>query len=512
MSPFNDSDARQLAARGLTIADARRQLERLATPPAATRVLRPCRVGDGIVQIPPEAEERLLARAEALRAEGRAAKFVPASGAATRMFKSLAAVRRRSELTSPDALERHASDPDVAATIRFFESLDRLPFRRLLLRHLERAGHELGRWPDVDVVPVLNAVLSRRELGYADMPKGLLPFHRYEETRTPLEEHLLEAASTIRDAEDTCRVTFSVAPAHADRFRRFIDVACSKWQDRLGVTFEVTVTTQNPSTDTLALDDAGNAVRESDGSLHFRPGGHGALLSCLSEMGGDVVFLKNIDNVVTEKGLETLVKWKRLLAGKLAEVESATHGWCRRLDDAYSPSAAREALAFLEKTFTRDLPDDPDLVRPDVVSSLLRRPIRVCGMVPNSGEPGGGPFWVADRDGVASAQIVEASQIDLDDPAQRAVVRAATHFNPVDLVVSLRDFRGHAFDLRKYVDPDAVFVSRKSIGGHPIRALEHPGLWNGAMARWHTLFVEVPADTFAPVKTVLDLLRPEHQP
>ena len=510
MGSFTDADIAQLEARGIAVAEARRQLDRLASPPPVTRVVRPCVVGDGIEVVSPAEEERLLARADALQAAGRVSKFVPASGAATRMFKSLLAVQHRSELETAADLEAHDGDPAVAETIRFFREIDSLPFRRGLASRLVENGHTLGKWPDVPLRAALDELLSASGLGYAELPKGLIPFHRYDESRTPIEEHLVEATMYTKDDSGNCRICFSVAPAHADRFRRFLGGAGPRWEERTRSTFDIMLTAQNPSTDTLALDEAGEAVREKDGSLHLRPGGHGALLANLSEMQGDVVVLKNIDNVVTDTQKELLVRWKRLLVGKLAEVESAVHSWCRRLDEAYSPLLAREAIGYLRSTFSRVIPDDEELARPDALQKLLRRPIRVCGMVRNTGEPGGGPFWVVDAS-AESAQIVEASQIDLTDPEQANVVGAATHFNPVDIVASLRDFRGRPFALPDFVDRDAVFVSEKSVDGRPIRALEHPGLWNGAMAGWHTLFVEVPAETFAPVKSILDLLRPEHQ-
>ncbi len=300
----------------------------------------------------------------------------------------------------------------------------------------------------------------------AALPKGLLPFHRYGETsRTPFEEHLVEAAATVRDAKGLCRLHVTVSREHRAAFEAALEKARPRLEAGIGARFDVKFSEQSPSTDTVALDETGHLFRDAEGQILFRPGGHGSLLKNLGESGGDVVLVKNIDNVVPDHIRAPTVLWKRLLAGFLLRRE-------------------REG----KRT----------------------RPLRVAGVVRNEGEPGGGPFWIAGEEG-ASKQIVESAQVDLSNPAQAAIWGAATHFNPVDLVCSIRDEEGRPFDLSRFVDERAVFVAKKAHEGRPLLALERPGLWNGAMSHWETVFVEVPKETFAPVKTALDLLRAEHQ-
>jgi hypothetical protein len=308
-------------------------------------------------------------------------------------------------------------------------------------------------------------LLAPEGLGYAELPKALIPFHRYPDgPRTALEEQVIEAGRYASDRERACRLSFTVPPSYEERFRRLAGAAA----ERSGVAPRLQLTHQEPATDTLAVDLDGGPARCADGSLLLRPGGHGALLGNLERSGADVAVVKNIDNVVPDRLKDTTARWKKLLVGYLTSLQAA-------------------------------------------LGQHLQRPLRVCGVVPNQGQPGGGPFWVHGADGRLSVQIVESAQVDLNDREQRAVWQSATHFNPVDLVCALRDPRGQPYALGRYVDPQAVFIAAKHHAGEPLRALEHPGLWNGAMADWYTVFVELPAETFAPVKTVLDLLRPEHQ-
>jgi len=301
------------------------------------------------------------------------------------------------------------------------------------------------------------------------MPKALVPFHHGPGgARTPVDEHLEEAIETVRDARGVCRVHFTVAPEWRGPFKAALHAMTPPLEAVSGAELQVTFSSQDPSTDTLAVDEENNPFRREDGSLLFRPGGHGALLPNLEATWGDVVFVKNIDNVQPRSRAAETILWKKLLAGLLVET--------------------------LERL------GDPG------------RPVRVCGVVRNEGEPGGGPFWVAGPDGAPSLQIVEASQVDHSDADQKAIWQSSTHFNPVDLVCALRAPDGTPWNLDRFVDPDTVFIARKSKDGRVLMALERPGLWNGAMSRWHTVLVEVPIGTFTPVKSVFDLLRPEHQP
>ncbi|HXU29800.1 MAG TPA: DUF4301 family protein [Thermoanaerobaculia bacterium] len=509
MTEFSAEDLEQLRARGISREEAGRQLALLSHPPAPARVLRPCCVGDGIRRIDEGEIAELVHTAESVAREGRVSKLVPASGAASRMFQALA-----SDLESASGAEDF--EPS-AETVRLLAELDRLPFADPLAAALAAEGHDLadlrqaGRCREI-----LRALLHSTGLGYADLPKGLIPFHRAELAgRTPFEEHLREAAALIRDASGVCRLHFTVTPEHEPRFRALLEELAPRLAAELSARFEVDFSIQHPRTDTLALDlSTGEPFRTETGSLLFRPGGHGALIENLADLanrGADLVLIKNIDNVLPDGGPSEVLTWKRVLLGRAADLAERA-GNLRRALERLVPAEdlLRAAERFLEQEFGRaprasSSPED----RKQALIAALSRPLRVCGVVENTGEPGGGPFWVEkENGGPATPQLVESSQLD---PEQRAdLFAAATHFNPVDLVCALR-IGGRRLDLLRFVDPNAVFVAEKSQAGRPLLALERPGLWNGAMAGWNTQFVEVPNATFAPVKTILDLLRPEHQ-
>jgi hypothetical protein len=450
-----ESDRREIAAHGMSEEEVLRQIAIFRNPPPPARLLRPATPGDGIARLEPARHPGLLARWEIAAADGRLRKFVPASGAATRMFEDLQG--------GGEGRERAR---------KFFEAMGRFPFHDALAAACRARGFALQ--PAVatgafdEILPVLLSP-PPAGLGYGSLPKGLIPFHHGPGgTRTPFEEHLEEAIETVRDVRGACRVHFTVAPECRSPFKAALLSMAPPLEAVSGADLEVTFSSQDPSTDTVAVDEENRPFRQEDGSLLFRPGGHGALLPNLEATWGDIVFVKNIDNVQPRSRASETILWKKLLAGLLVET--------------------------LERL------GDPG------------RPVRVCGVVRNEGEPGGGPFWVAGPNGAPSLQIVESSQVDHADPRQEAIWRSSTHFNPVDLVCALREPDGTPYQLARFVDPATVFISRKSKDGRVLKALERPGLWNGAMARWHTVFVEVPIETFTPVKTVFDLLRPEHQP
>jgi hypothetical protein len=447
-SDLTPEDLAQLAARGIAPAEAERQLRLLRAPASHRAVDRPCTPGDGIERIEPADEPRLAeAHAEAAAA-GRLSGFVPASGAATRMFKDLL------------AHEDGAAPGEGVRT--FLEGLPRFAFAGELARVLgEDPAAAAGRG---EIGRVLRALLDDDGLGYAGLPKGLIRFHG---ERTAFEEHLVEGAEILRDAAARCRLHFTVSPEHEARFRALLGLARRALEPALDVVYDVGFSTQGPATDTLAVDLEGRPFRDEDGRLLLRPAGHGALLANLQALGGDLVLVKNIDNVAAAPWRAASLRWGRLLLGRLAELERG------RADRS--------------------------------------RPLRVCGMVPNTGEPGGGPFWVRGPAG-PTRQIVESAEIDPSSAEQRAIFARATHFNPVFLACALRGPDGRPHELRRFVDEDAVIVTRKSSGGRDLLALERPGLWNGSMAGWDTVFVEVPIEVFNPVKTVNDLLRRQHQP
>jgi hypothetical protein len=466
-------DLAQLREAGIGETEAARQLAQLRQPPLPARLLRAATPGDGVLRLDAVREAELRALGEAARNDGRLTKFVPASGAATRMFRALIAVRALRPGVTLAGLRELASggDADARETVAFLDALPRLALARPLAEQLGlRAATDLpARFAHAAIEPLLGALLDSEGLDAARLPKALLPFHASPDgARSAFVEQLVEGVGYLADRVGLARFHFTVPPGGHEPFARALEEAGAllRPRARLAVAFSE----QSSSTDTLALDAAGRLARTANGALLLRPSGHGALLGNLERTGGDLVLVKNIDNVLPEARHAAIAHWKLVLAGALVEAQRAP---------------AEDAAA-------------------------APRPIRVCGVVPAAGEPGGGPFWVRHPDGGATLQIVEPSQVDLDDPAQREIWQSSTHFNPVDLACALRDDAGAAFSLSAFVDAGAAFVSTKFEGGRELRVLERPGLWNGSMAGWQTLFIEVPAETFAPVKTVLDLARPEH--
>ncbi len=503
-------DLSQLGERGIPVAEAERQLECLARPAAWTTLVRPCTVGDGIEQLLPPRVESLLAAHAKAAASGRVSAFVPASGAASRMFKDLAAAAELDGPLDPAAI-RSNSSAAATALARFADELPRFAFAGAIERVLAARGlssatlRSSGPWR-----PLLEALLDPDGMDAAREPKGLLPFHRvHGEVRTAFEEHLIETSTWASDSHGVRRLEVTVSPEHRSGFEALLDARRPVLRERFRGAWNVRFTEQHPGTDTLAGAPDGGPFRDEAGRLLFRPAGHGALIRNLAESGGDLVFLKNIDNVAVARLRSVGEHWCRVLIGYAAVLSETIRDHCRRLvrggpDESWALVRAR-TFAETELGLAKDAYLDGR-----ALSEWLDRPVRVAGMVPNTGEPGGGPFWVRGERGM-SAQVVESAQVELDSESQSAVFGAATHFNPVFMAVSLRDTQGRAHDLSRYVDESAVIIARKSHGGRELLALERPGLWNGSMAHWHTRFVEVPIEVFNPVKTVFDLLRPEHQ-
>jgi hypothetical protein len=506
---FTEADRKVLAERGISEDEALRQLERMSRPPVHAQLVRPCTLGDGIERIGDSRLPALLEAHARAASAGAVSTFVPASGAATRMFHDLLSALHSGDPLDPDEVRAAAAAgvSEGTAVAALVESLPRFAFHAEVESAVAAAGHrmaplrERGPWR-----PILEALLSPKALDYARLPKGLLAFH--PGPKTAFGEHLEEAAALTRDAGGRCRAHFTVSPEHRSRFEAHLAALAPELHGRLGATLDVEFSEQHPSTDTLAADPAGGAFRDADGQLVFRPAGHGALLQNLEETRGDLVFVKNIDNVAVERLRPETTRWSRALVGLAADLRSRAETLRDRLAGPDGVDAGAEADA---RSFVREALGDPDVPgsRMDLCARL-DRPLRVCGMVPNTGEPGGGPFWVRGRDGRVSRQVVEGAQVDTRSAEQAGIVARATHFNPVFFACSLRG-GGRAYPLANYVDADAAIVTRKGAAGRPLLALESPGLWNGAMAEWNTVFVEVPLAVFNPVKSVLDLLRPEHQ-
>jgi hypothetical protein len=510
---FSPPDLADLEARGIARETAERQLRLYQEPPAAARLLKACTPGDGIVRLFDEQAGGYAHRYDEQARSLSIAKFVPASGAASRMFRSLLAVGSDASLRTRADFEAKAAggDSDARAVSRFLAHLVDFAFYDDLAAALARDGIDIDAAAASDVPAVLAALLDDSGLDYASLPKGLLKFHReHGEVRTAFEEHLVEAAAYARGSGNLCRLHLTVSPEHEQRFRALLGDVRERYEKRFGVHFDVEFSWQKPSTDTIAVEPGGAPFRTDEGRLLFRPAGHGALIENMADVEAELLFVKNIDNVAVDAFLAETVLWKKALAGVLLELREEVFAHRRALETG-GEAAAAAAFAMLRSRFGAAVPDASggELLR--LAADALDRPLRACGMVSSDTNPGGGPFWVTDRSGRASVQVVETSQVDRDDPAQRAILEGARHFNPVDLVCITRDWKGRPFDLSRYIDHEAVFIAEKSQDGRPLRSLERPGLWNGAMAGWNTVFVEVPLATFNPVKTVNDLLEPAHQ-
>lgn len=504
---FSQSDRLQIQQKGLTVDIVNKQIEFFKQGIPVLNISGPAVPNDGILVLSDSEKTKYIALFEEESGKLKLTKFVPASGAATRMFKALYEyVAKPSSAIIAD---------DVAQVINKIEAF---AFLEDLNSALEKHGKDLKTLLNKsEYQEIVTLILGDKGLNYGNLPKGLLKFHRYSDGgRTPFEEHLVEGAQYARNASGAVTVHFTVSPEHLQAFSKLAESVKSKYEKLYGVTFSISFSVQKPSTDTIAVDGRNNPFRNSDGSLVFRPGGHGALLDNLNDLEGDLIFLKNIDNVVPDKLKETTITYKKILAGLLLDVQKNIFEYINALDNnQIKDETITEIISFSEKylghKFSKAFYTSTKPLQVKHLIEVLNRPIRVCGMVRNTGEPGGGPFWVADSEGSLSLQILESSQFNLEMEEHRHAFKKATHFNPVDLVVSTKDYNGRKFDLKKYIDPNTGFISLKSKDGQELKALELPGLWNGAMAKWNTIFVEVPIGTFNPVKSINDLLRAEHQ-
>lgn len=464
---------------GLTPAALETQLKNFREGFPFLPVTRAASCGDGIRVLDAAGIEQAAARYDRAKESLRVVKFVPASGAATRMFKDLFEFVREGRRT--------AVVGELLANRRRFAFWPEL---RTIIGD------------DADELRTVENIVAEG-LRYGETQKGLVSFHRYgDEVRKAVEEHLVEGAQYAA-AGGEVKIHFTVSPEHLTRFEALLAEKIPGYESRFGVKYRISFSVQDPSTDTLAVNPDCTPFRRADGRLLFRPAGHGALIGNLGKIDADIVFVKNIDNVTTDARRGDTVLYKKALAGVLLALQERIFEYLMALE---VPGAELEPIAaFIENELCVKLPKDYGTA---LLRQVLDRPIRVCGMVRNEGEPGGGPFWVTGADGLETLQIAESNQIA---PEKRELMRLATHFNPVDLVCSFRTSKGGRFDLQEFVDPATGFISRKSDGGRELLAQELPGLWNGAMARWNTVFVEVPITTFSPVKVVTDLLRPEHQ-
>lgn len=521
---FTKEDIAQIEKRGSDVAVVKAQVERFKQGFPWLRIVAPATPEKGILVLDGEEENEAIAYYDNAVVDGKC-KFVPASGAASRMFKDL--------FSGLDKLENGAELPADSPAARFVSKICDFPFydKALFGEPVEGAEYQKA---------TLAKTLTPAGLNYGAKPKGVLKFHKYAdgEIRTAIAEHLVEAANYMRNEDGTANLMVTISPEHKALFEEALAEVKAAYEERYNVKYNVTFTYQDKGTDTIAVDVENRPFRTETDELLFRPAGHGALIHNLNKLDAELVSIKNIDNVANERFLPVTAKYKKVLLGKALELRDIIFGYLNELDarlgaiellnsahipahtptydEAYMSNEVQllcdEIEEFLLNTLCVSLPKSGNCKdRVEMIRAKLNRPIRVCGMVRNQGEPGGGPFVIEGKDGATSLQILESVQINMSDEHAASALRSATHFNPVDLVCCLKNYRGEKFNLVDYVDVDAGFISSKSYQGRELKALELPGLWNGAMSNWNTVFVEVPLETFNPVKTVLDLLRPAHQ-
>jgi len=515
---LNSEDLRLISERGMKAETVENQLKNFQNGFPPIKLIAPATVKHGIQQIPPKRIEELIGEYDEYCHKHKVVKFVPASGAASRMFKHLFEFRSLYRGTYENQLDL-LKDKGPDSVFYFFENIQDFPFFEQLLDAMEKRGLDFDTvMGESRYEKVLNTLLTEKGLNYGNLPKALVPFHSYkDEVRTSFAEHMAEGAMYARSGKNQSHIHFTALPQHLDLMKEHFNELKEEFEARYKVNYSIDYSIQHPSTDVIAVDSENLPFRDENGNLVFRPGGHGALLKNLNEIEADLIIIKNIDNVCHDRCKEDTVIYKKLLAGKLISYQEQIFSYLNGLDHPTPPSmkVVETIWNFVEQklrvTPTEGAEHWKKEEKIEYLKKKLNRPIRVCGMVENEGEPGGGPFWVRNSDGTTSLQIVEASQINRNDPEQEGILKNSTHFNPVDLVCSTRNYKGKKFDLSKFVDPATGFISEKSVDGKVVKAQELPGLWNGSMSDWNTVFVEVPLTTFNPVKIVNDLLRTEHK-
>jgi hypothetical protein len=510
MTAFTEKDIRQLDEKGISRQQVAGQIEIFETGIPFVRLEKAAVIGDGIIKCTPAKEKQLIATFEKMRPHLSLLKFVPASGAASRMFKALFNFLDSYD-PGKETLKQYLDRTGDKAMKTFLEGMKNLPFYDDIRKQIK--GKAEGT--DMEAYLFVEEMLKEDRLNYGNYPKGLLPFHRKDtHVATPFEEHLYEAAAYASVGKEA-RLHFTISEQHEELFEKEFQRVKELAGSSTKTTFSVSYSYQKSSTDTIAVTPGNKPFRDSNGDLLFRPGGHGALIENLDEQDADLIFIKNVDNVVVPSMADKITDSKKMLAGLLLQIQEKAHHYASLLDgDGINGDQLQEIKTFLEKELNVRFSDSFTGFsvgqQLEILRDKINRPIRVCGMVKNEGEPGGGPFWVRDRNGHVSLQIIESAQVDLSNDHQVAIFKDSTHFNPVDIVCGVKDHKGEKYHLQNFVDTRQGFITGKTKEGQPLKALELPGLWNGAMAFWNTLFVEVPLHTFNPVKTVNDLLKPAH--
>jgi hypothetical protein len=497
----------QILQQGMSLEKVEEQIENFENDFPFLKIKAPAAVGDGIKKLSDEELKHFVSTYEQQMAEKEIVKFVPASGAASRMFKDLYAYLEsdNNDISKNDFIQNFFVN---LSSFAFYEDIDQSMKKdgTSVQQALEEKKHKL----------ILEYLLEGKGLGYGDLPKGLLKFHIYEkENRTPVHEHFVEGAQYGVGKDNTARLHFTVSPEHQVRFEEHVKEIRPSMEEKYGTKFETSFSQQKKSTDTIAVNMDNTPFLEENGEILFRPAGHGALLENLNEIDADVVFIKNIDNVVPDRLKDPTNTYKKAIGGVLFSVQEKIFDALHQLEAKVDVNSIAAAEKVFEQELGSKFPDNYASYSPeeerDFLRQKLNRPTRVCGMVENTGEPGGGPFWILEEGGNTSLQIAETAQLNLEDEGQAQLLKASSHFNPTDLICGLKDYRGNQFDLLKYRDPKTGFNTQKSKNGKALKAQELPGLWNGSMSDWNSIFVEVPLITFNPVKTINDLLREEHR-
>ncbi len=499
---FSRKDIRQIEKRGLKLSDLERQLALYRKGPRYIHLNRPCVLHDGIISVSPAQRKRWIALYEKKSVEYRFVKFIPASGAASRMFAEWFNVMDDQGFGSAQRNQL------------FLRSLKKQPFYSFIQRDARISQHVRQK----NIKNILDYILSPEGLNYGRLPKALIHFHSYgqEDVRTALEEHLMEGAHYVRSRNNICHLHFTVSPEHKKNIVKKIKETQPFYENLYQIKYKISLSDQSPSTDILAVDENNLPIRDNRGNLVFRPGGHGTLLDNLQQLDADFIFVKNIDNIAPARLLEAIIPYKKIMGGLAVGLQEEIFSAIQQLKKSKITASQIESIVSfcsekLNIVFPYDFDGQSHRDKKNYLVSKLNRPLRVCAMVKNEGEPGGGPFWVKEKDGTQSLQIVEKIHVEQNNPEQVSLWEKAQFFNPVDMICCLKDYRGQKFKLADYVDHNAYLISRKHEKGRMINALEVPGLWNGAMAKWNTVFVKAPLIVFNPVKTIDDLLRPEHQ-
>ncbi|MCL5126949.1 DUF4301 family protein [Algibacter sp. L4_22] len=513
---FSEQDIQQIKNKGITLNQVEAQVSRIKNGMTYSNLIAAGNIGKGIESYNDAEIQNYIKGFEAKQNSLDMVRFVPASGAATRMFKFLFQFLKNFD-ANKESIEEYIENKNDKLIEIFISGLEKLPFYNDVLIKAKSINPNFDSLNEGEACTAfVKTMLDEDALNYSFFPKGLLPFHKYNNVEvTAFREHLLES-TLYASSNNKANLHFTVSEKHHKYFNAELDKIKSALEEKTNTVFNISFSYQKEETETLALTTDNEIYRKEDGSILFRPAGHGALIENLNDLDHDIVFIKNIDNIVVFDDNKGVSEYKKMLGGVLVEAQERAFNFLNQLDEVGVSEAEMLKIAqFITTKMNISIGDEFDDMasedKKNYLKNKLNKPIRVCGMVENVGEPGGGPFWVKDKNGDVSLQIVEFAQIDIDNKAQAEIVKNATHFNPTDLVCGVKNYKGEKFNLLNYVDPEAAFITMKTQNGTDIQALELPGLWNGSMADWITVFVEVPLNTFSPVKTVNDLLKPEHQ-